>query len=386
MLKVMSTFSGISAASIAWKPLGFEFVAYAEVEPFACHILSARLGVSRPRYMPVVDESAPTVVETKKHRKLVKDWESLKSLSENGIPNFGDITQITDDDLRALGPVDVLEGGSPCQAFSIAGMRKGLGDARGNLMLEFCKLAERMKEINGLRYVVWENVKGVLSIEEGTAFGCLLGALLGADRRIQPPGTGWRNSGFSSRCQKGGAVSWRILDAQFFGVPQRRERVFVVADFADRHGDSGNILFESKSEDRLSTAGTPTQKNAELRAGESAGKLSASNDNRLIHPRIFGTLMASAAGMSRPAGVGSELDFVIVQELNGKSIVRRPHPIECERLQGFPDDWTNVRYKGKSPLDSDRYRTLGNSMATPCMRFIGIGLLEYHQEQLVKAA
>ncbi|NKW11375.1 hypothetical protein HGG76_27660 [Ochrobactrum tritici] len=96
--------------------------------------------------------------------------------------------------------------------------------------------------------------------------------------------------------------------------------------------------------------------------------------------------MASAAGMSRPAGVGSELDFVIVQELNGKSIVRRPHPIECERLQGFPDDWTNVRYKGKPPLDSDRYRTLGNSMATPCMRFIGIGLLEYHQEQLVKAA
>ncbi|NKW11200.1 hypothetical protein HGG76_26700 [Ochrobactrum tritici] len=127
--------------------------------------------------MPVVDESALTVVETKKHRKLVKDWESLKSLSENGIPNFGDITQITNDDLRALGPVDVLEGGSPCQAFSIAGMRKGLGDARGNLMLEFCKLAERMKEINGLRYVVWENVKGVLSIEEGTAFGCLLGAL-----------------------------------------------------------------------------------------------------------------------------------------------------------------------------------------------------------------
>ena len=96
--------------------------------------------------------------------------------------------------------------------------------------------------------------------------------------------------------------------------------------------------------------------------------------------------MASGAGMSRPAGVGSELDFVIVQELDGEVIVRRPHPVECERLQGFPDNWTNVMFKGKPALDSDRYRTLGNSMATPCMRFIGIGLLEYHQEQLALAA
>lgn len=386
MLRVMSTFSGISAASVAWKPLGFEFVAYAEIEPFACHVLAARVGASQPMYLPIVDESKLTPKELKEHKKLLKLRESLKSLPENGISNFGDLTQITDDDLRALGRVDVLEGGSPCQAFSMAGKREGLGDERGNLMLEFCRLADRMREINGLRYVVWENVKGVLSNDGGTAFGCLLGALLGTDRGIQPPRSGWRNSGFSSRCEKGGAVSWRVFNAEFFGVAQRRERVFVVADFADRQGHSGAVLFESKSEDRFASSCSQAEEGNDFRSGERAGELTASNDNRLIHPRVFGTLMASGAGMSRPAGVGSELDFVIVQELGGELIVRRPHPIECERLQGFPDNWTNVQFKGKPPLDQDRYRTLGNSMATPCMRFIGIGLLEYHQEQLALAA
>lgn len=281
MLRVMSTFSGISAASIAWKPLGFEFVAYAEIEPFACHVLSARLGVSGPKYLPSMSK-----------RKL-KAYEGLPIL---GIPNLGDISQITDDDLKALGRVDVLEGGSPCQAFSIAGLRGGLGDERGNLMLEFCRLADRMKEINGLRYVVWENVKGVLSIEEGNAFGCLLGALLGADRGIQPPRTGWRNSGFSSRCEKGGAVSWRVFDAKFFGVAQRRERVYVVSDFEYRYGHSGAVLFESKSEDRFAASCSQAKEGDDFRACERAGELTASNDNRLIHPRVFGTLMASGPG------------------------------------------------------------------------------------------
>ncbi|MCH6206652.1 DNA cytosine methyltransferase [Brucella ciceri] len=371
MLRVMSTFSGISAASIAWKPLGFEFVAYAEIEPFACHVLSARLGVSGPKYLPSMSK-----------RKL-KAYEGLPIL---GIPNLGDISQITDDDLKALGRVDVLEGGSPCQAFSIAGLRGGLGDERGNLMLEFCRLADRMKEINGLRYVVWENVKGVLSIGEGKAFGCLLGALAGEMGGFLPPRTGWKNAGFAFQPEGVGSVGWRVFDAQFFGVPQRRERIFVVADFADKSGASGTILFESKSEDRFATSCSEAEEGDDIRVGECLGQLTASNDNRLIHPRVFGTLMASGAGMSRPAGVGSELDFVIVQEIDGEVIVRRPHPIECERLQGFPDDWTNVEFKGKPPLDQDRYRTLGNTMATPCMKFLGLGLMEYHQEQLDLAA
>src|SRR5690606_15569422 len=130
MLRVFSTFSGISAASIAWKPLGFVFVGYCEIEPFACHVLSKRLGVSKPKYLPNMT------------KRQLKDFDGLPDV---GIPNFGDITSITDDDLRSLGPVDVLEGGSPCQSFSVAGLSEGLSDERGNLMLEFCKLAERMR-------------------------------------------------------------------------------------------------------------------------------------------------------------------------------------------------------------------------------------------------
>lgn len=359
MLTVFSTFSGISAASIAWKPLGFNFVAYAEIDPFACHVLQQRLGVSKPKYIP----------------KDLKYRKALDALSTNGIPNFGDISQITDEDLRSLGRVDVLEGGSPCQAFSVAGLREGLADERGNLMLVFCQLAERMRKINGLRYVIWENVKGVLS--NGTAFECLLGALSGASGRVVAPGRGWRNSGFSSRCESR-SVSWRVLDAQFFGVPQRRERLFVVADFADRRGDAGAILFERKGENRFATKSEETGK--EIGSDARKSIVTVETDD-IFHPPVVGTLLASGAGMSRTAGIGSELDFVVVQKLDDKIVARRLHPIECERLQGFPDNWTNIIYKGKPAADADRYRTLGNSMATPCMKWIGIGLRDYHLEQ-----
>lgn len=361
MLRIFSTFSGISAASIAWKPLGFKFVAYAEIDPFACHVLQQRLGVSKPKYIPAG----------------LKNRKELDALSTSGTPNFGDISQITDDDLHSLGRVDVLEGGSPCQAFSVAGLREGLADERGNLMLVFCQIAERMRKINGLRYVVWENVKGVLSNDEGTAFGSLLGALSGADRGLVAPRAGWRNSGFSSRCESR-SVSWRVLDAQFFGVPQRRERLFVVADFADRRGDAGDILFERKGENRFAAKSEETGKEIESDVRKSVDAVE--NDN-IFSPPVVGTLLASGAGMSRTAGIGSELDFVIVQKFDDKIVARRLHPIECERLQGFPDNWTNVIYKGKPAADADRYRTLGNSMSTPCMKWIGIGLLDYHAEQ-----
>nr|WP_226622904.1 DNA cytosine methyltransferase [Brucella anthropi] len=145
-------------------------------------------------------------------------------------------------------------------------------------------------------------------------------------------------------------------------------------------------MFDGKSEARL-TAEIEKQ-DEEVVAGpdKCSRKLSSSNDNELIHPKVVGTLMASGAGLNRPAGVGSELDFVIVQKIEGQTITRRLHPIECERLQGFPDNWTNVKFKGKPPLDTERYKTLGNSMATPCMRFIGIGLLQYHQSEFKKSA
>lgn len=381
MLRVLSTFSGISADSVAWKPLGFHFVGYSEIDAFACHVLSKRLGASKPKYLPNAQSLKMTARQYSNYQK------ALSGLPEEGIPNFGDITEITNRDLQKLGNVDVLVGGSPCQAFSFAGNRGGLSDPRGNLMLEFCKLAERMRKINDLRFVVWENVPGVLSDgKEENAFGCLLGALARSDRPIQPPGKVWGTSGFVFRPEGhfAGAVSWRVLDAQFFQVPQRRERVFVVADFDDRHGDSGAILFNKVSENRLAQSSSKKEQEFVARTSESAFRIN--EDAELIHPKTVGTLLASGAGMSRMAGIGSELDFVIVQKINGKTISRRLHPVECERLQGFPDDWTNVEFKGKPALDAGRYRTIGNSMAVPCMRFIGIGLAEYVRGKIKKAA
>lgn len=143
-MRVLSTFSGISAASVAWEPLGYEFVGYCEPAAFQCHVLAERCDATAPKYLPSGKDFAP-----KKYTMI----------TEGSVINFGDITAITDADLRALGPIDVLEGGSPCQSFSVAGLRRGLDDDRGNLTLAFAKLALRMREINGLRFVIWENVR-----------------------------------------------------------------------------------------------------------------------------------------------------------------------------------------------------------------------------------
>lgn len=359
MLRVFSTFSGISAATIAWKNLSFEFVGYSEIEPFACHVLQHRLGVSRPKYLP--DDFS------------VQKVNLIQQLTTDGIPNFGDITQITDEDLRSLGRVDVLEGGSPCQAFSVAGERAGLADERGNLMLVFCQLAERMRVINNLKYVIWENVKGVLNNDNGTAFGSLLGALTGAGEALRTDSGKWQNSGLSIHENERRCVSWRTLDSQFFEVAQRRERVFVVADFADRFGLSQAILFEQNSEERIAAARRWTGTETVRTASESTERV------KLHHPKKVGTLLNSGAGMSRVAGMGSELDFVVVQEFDDELIARRLTALECERLQGFPDDWTAVPYKNKAAADDVfRYMSVGNSMTTQVMEFIGIGLHNYH--------
>lgn len=353
-MRVLSTFSGISAASCAWKPLGFDFRGYCEPAAFQCHVLAARCDATAPRYLP-------------KH----KDFAAKKyaSISGGSVVNFGDVTAITDDDLRALGRVDVLEGGSPCQAFSISGLRKGLEDDRGNLTLAFADLALRMREINGLKFVIWENVKGVLS-DKTNGFGCLLGALAGG-RNGDPlvaPGSGWTNAGHVlSRDDDGNpdvSICWRTLDSQFFEVPQRRERVFLVASF-DGDVDAGSVFAEQDCENRDTASRRRPQQDALASRAGSTGEL--------IWPPVMGTLNASGAGMSRPAGQGNELDFVLIFD---DGTVRRPTPVECERAQGFPDGWTDVRFGKRQAIDIERYRGIGNSMSVPVMEFVGYRLLK----------
>jgi DNA (cytosine-5)-methyltransferase 1 len=193
-MKYLSVCSGIEAATVAWHPLGWEPVAFAEVEAFPAAVLA--------HHYP-------------------------------GVPNLGDMTKINGEQYR---DVDVLVGGTPCQAFSIAGLRKGLVDPRGNLTLAFAKLADDMQ----VPWVVWENVPGVLSSKDN-AFGCFLGFLAGETVPLLPPGGRWADAGAVYGPAR--AIAWRVLDAQYFGLAQRRRRVFVVA--SAREGfDPAAVLFE----------------------------------------------------------------------------------------------------------------------------------------------
>jgi len=202
-----SVCSGIEAASVAWEPLGWKPAWFAEIEKFPSAVLAAH-------------------------------WPD--------VANLGDMTKISAA-VRAgeVEAPDVLVGGTPCQAFSIAGLRNGLADARGQLTLSYVELANAIDDKRREReeeeaIIVWENVPGVLSSKDN-AFGCFIGALAGEDCELQPAGGKWSNAG----CVYGPSriVAWRLLDAQFFGVAQRRKRVFVVA--SARSGfDPAALLFE----------------------------------------------------------------------------------------------------------------------------------------------
>jgi DNA (cytosine-5)-methyltransferase 1 len=180
-MKYLSVCSGIEAASKAWEPIGWKPVAFSEIEPFPSAVL--------------------------KHHWLE-------------VPNLGDMSKYEQWEIQS-GSIDILVGGTPCQSFSVAGLRQGLKDPRGNLMLTYLAIAERLKP----RWLVWENVPGVLSSNGGKDFGSFLGAL-----------------------GELGYVDWayRVLDAQWFGVAQRRRRVFVVAHLGEGNL-AAKVLFESES-------------------------------------------------------------------------------------------------------------------------------------------
>ena len=179
-MRYISLFSGVEAATLAWEPLGWEAVAFAEIEPFPSAVLAER-------------------------------WPD--------VPNLGDVTKVDWSEYR--GTVDLVVGGSPCQAFSVAGKREGLLDERGQLMLEYVRAVREVEP----RWFLWENVPGVLSQDKGRAFGTLLGEMA--------------DIGYS--------CAWRVLDAQFFGVAQRRRRVFLVGCLGGGAGAAAAVLFEPES-------------------------------------------------------------------------------------------------------------------------------------------
>jgi len=364
-MKYLSVCSGIEAATVAWRPLGWQAVAYSEIEPFPSAVLA--------HHYP-------------------------------DTPNLGDMTKYKEWDSGGIGSIDVLAGGTPCQSFSVAGLRQGLSDPRGNLMLTYLAIAERFKP----RWLVWENVPGVLSSNRGRDFGTFLGSLAKL-------GYGW---------------AYRVLDAQWFGVAQRRRRVFVVGHFGDA-SRAAKVLFESENVSRnpapsrekgkevAGTIGARTCRSSKVQDAECGHMIAEEEhvatafepgiarriggESRFTH-EFTGTLsinmgtnqiaaaysqvipLNSMSMQGRPSdttgrmgsGIGEEgepcptISKAHSHAVATSTAVRRLTPVECERLQGFPDGYTNIpwRKKTESP-DGLRYRALGNSMAVPVMQWIG---------------
>jgi DNA (cytosine-5)-methyltransferase 1 len=248
-----SVCSGIEAASVAWHPLGWKAAWLSEIEPFPSAVL--------------------------KHHYP-------------DVPNLGDMTTLPERILSGeIEAPDVFCGGTPCQAFSVAGLRKSLDDARGNLSLTFVGIANAIDHVRSVRsdtpaIVFWENVPGVLNTKDN-AFGCFLGALAGEDEPIIPSGDKWTNAGCVFGPQR--TVAWRVLDAQYFGVAQRRRRVFVVASARDNFNPAA-VLFEFNGVRRDSAPSREARKEV---------------------TECAGTLTANGGGLNRPAGNANELDFCV---------------------------------------------------------------------------
>lgn len=410
-MKYGSVCSGIEAASKAWEPLGWKPAWFSEIEPF------------------------PSAV-------LAHHWPE--------VTNLGDMTKIADA-VRAgeVEAPDVLVGGTPCQAFSIAGLREGLSDDRGQLTLSYVELAnaidaKRRERGEPEAIIVWENVPGVLSSKDN-AFGCFLAGLAGESSELQPAGEKWTHAGCVSGPER--VIAWRVLDAQFFGVAQRRRRVFVVAS-ARKGFDPAAVLFELNSVRRDSAPHRETQKAVAALTARGVGTCGA-DDNQAQAGHLIAFGGGNTAGHIDVATActahGIRLDFdtetfavhgtqdpdtnrelahtlgrnngqenAIVTEqftlaIRGRSEgstvevrndgtanalltpnggragmgvgaigwgmqVRRLTPIECERLQGFPDNHTLIGWRGKDAdecPDGPRYKAIGNSMAVPVMRWIG---------------
>jgi len=370
-MRFLSVCSGIEAASVAWHPLGWEAAAVAEIDPFACHALSHHYGASRPMFMP--DPDAATKFRDRRARGAA--IKAVARLPDAGaIPNFGDLTQFKDWPDVAI---DLLVGGTPCQSFSVAGLRKGLDDPRGNLTLVYLAILERYRP----RWMVWENVPGVLS-DKGNAFGAFLGGL----------------------GQLGYGFAYRVLDAQYIrvdgfarAVPQRRRRVFVVGCLGDWRRAAA-VLFERES---LSGHPAPRRQAGERPAPtlssrtQGGGGLGTDFDCDGGHSDSHANagVMPAIAFDARQSDVIQYGECTGPLDTDGQSMgilqswhVRRLMPVECERLQGFPDGYTDIPYRGRNwTPDGPRYKALGNSMAVNAMRWIGTRISMVDQIEEVAA-
>ena len=406
------------------------------------------------------------------------------SITKRNLPtmkHLGDITQINGGDIE---PVDIITFGSPCQNLSMAGDRSGLAGSQSGLFLEAIRIINEMREAtSGIypKFIIWENVRGALSSSGGSDLKTVFSEITETDIPIPASGR-WANAGLvrSARCD----LAWRILDAQHWGVPQRRERIFIIGDFRADGERRPEVLFESESlyghfapgetawEETASDTGSnadrasiPYQQvccydgyngligNVSSALGSNCGMSTGRNGMLVLNDQGGGKgiligknksfTIAAAQNQSRPSHMGdgykesdvmytlntierhavcydargngdgttsptitgnhnnrvtdysvltidrasfnqgenAQYDFQIgdgnMPTLVAKGphavchgLVRRITPKECERLQGFPDDWTRYGADGEEISDTQRYKALGNSVALPCVEFV----------------
>lgn len=229
--------SGYDAASLAFRPppLNWECAFVAEPDPAPATVMMHRHGTTRPLFPPDLRARNRSDHDAKEWKELERWAKAAAKMPSGGaIPNLGDITRYKEWPDYAI---DLLIGGTPCQGLSIAGLRKGLDDPRSSLMLVYGAIAARYRPT----WLLWENVPGVFSLDEGRAFATFLGLLSG--RKIDAPEGGWRNSGVVAGDANAYGLAWRTFDAQYFGLAQRRARVFVVGYLGDWRPPAA-VLFE----------------------------------------------------------------------------------------------------------------------------------------------
>lgn len=313
MIKTVGSIcSGIEAASVAWEPLGVQFDWFSEIAPFPSRVLA---------------EKYPA------------------------IPNLGDMKDIPG--MISQGKItapDLICGGTPCQAFSLAGWQNGLNDDRGNLTLKFVDIIESNDSVRlaaGKKRckVFWENVEGVLT-DKTNAFGCLVSSLAGLPDVLSIKGGRWPNAGLIYGSTRN--VAWRVLDAKYFGLPQQRRRLYVVAGGKDFHPE--NVLFELHQNDFPEYPSYP---------------LVFTKDGHDFEVfREYTDCLYSAYGTKWNGNAAAyNGSLFVVQDKR----IRRLSPLETERLMGFPDNYTNLSGAKKT----NRYQGTGNSWAVPVVKWIG---------------
>jgi len=340
-----SVCSGIEAAQLAFSPYGFKQVWSSEIAEFPSKVLEFHYP---------------------------------------NVPNVGDMTNLPKFILDKTYPSpDVFCGGTPCQAFSLAGWKNGLADERGQLTMTFIEIANAIDEIRKSEnkkpsIILWENVEGVLN-DKTNAFGNFIAGLAGFDEELKI--SKWSKSGFVFG--KSRNVAWRVIDAKYFGLPQQRKRLYVLAggkDFRPDHLlfelDNKNIIVNSKISLSNTSKGLPSLfDSCDEKENETDEQIIFKENQKYEFFRKYTDCLYSAYGTKWNGNAAAYNGSLYVAQ---NDRIRRFTPLECERLMGFPDNYTLVN--GNS--DTNRYQAVGNSWAVPVVKWIGNQISKYLSNDL----